>query len=38
MGFYCYYYNDKYPEEASNIEILSELLSGVENVLFRYQQ
>ena len=35
MGYY-YYYNDKHPEEASELEILFELLSSVENEIVEF--
>lgn len=37
MGFYYYYYNDKHPEETSDLEILSELLSSVENEIVEFK-
>ena len=36
MGYY-YYYNDKHPEEASDLEILFELLSSVENEIVEFK-
>ena len=36
MGYY-YYYNDKRPEENSDLEILSELLGSVENEIVEFK-
>ena len=36
MGYY-YYYNDKYPEETSDLQILSELLGSVENEIVEFK-
>lgn len=36
MGYY-YYYNDKYPDEASDMQILSELLGSVENEIVEFK-
>ncbi len=36
MGYY-YYYNDKHPEEVSNLQILSELLGSVENEIVEFK-
>ena len=36
MGYY-YYYNEKHPEEAPDLEILSELLESVENEIVEFK-
>lgn len=36
MGYY-YYYNEKYPDEVSDMQILSELLGSVENEIVEFK-
>lgn len=37
MGYYYYYYNENHPEEAPELEILSELLKSVENEIVEFK-
>ena len=37
MGNYYYYYNENHPEEAPELEILSELLKSVENEIVEFK-